>query len=294
MTAVDHIPGWLCHSTEILHSPPRLPVPAHIPRPEYDEVTGAPLVTLTKPSIKKDVERDVMRDAGRAAKLVLQAACQAVRPGITTAQIDAIAHAECIRLGAYPSPLGYNGYPKSICTSINNVICHGNSRPLLPTDILNIDVTIYINGFHADTSRTVSPDPASLDQQGQHLLDTTLKCLDAGISVCGPGVPFDRIGEIIQALARDEGFSISEDFCGHGIGRHFHEPPLIHHTSTHSTSGHMFPGMTFTIEPVLCQGMAGFVMWPDSWTAVTMDGGRSAQFEHTLLITESGVEVLTA
>ncbi|KAJ1911924.1 hypothetical protein H4219_005783 [Mycoemilia scoparia] len=218
-----------------------------------------------------------------------------IYPGITTQEIDSIVHTSIVDdLKAYPSPLNYSGFPNSICTSINNIICHGipDSRPLADSDIINIDVTLFKDGFHGDTSCTFLVNPDAVDALGKELVEATKEALDIGIRVCGPGVPFREIGNAISEFALINGFSVSEDLTGHGIGRHFHQPPLVFHHENDEPEV-MKPGMVFTIEPILCQGESEAFLWPDGWTISTADGGRSAQFEHTVLVTEDGVEVLT-
>ncbi|KAJ3167216.1 Methionine aminopeptidase 1D, chloroplastic/mitochondrial [Geranomyces variabilis] len=270
-------------------SAPRLPIPASIPHPEYDRNTGHPLVNLDRPHIKDSAEIAGMRDACALARRMLDYAAGLVGIGVRTDEIDRLVHERIVAAGAYPSPLGYMGYPKSICTSINNVICHG--RPLQDGDIVNIDITVYLNGFHGDNSATFLV--GNVDEKGQRLVSVTRDALDAAIAVCAPLVAFNEIGRVVSEHASKAGLSSCPDFSGHGIGRQFHEPPMIYHFRN-TAPGIMLPGMVFTIEPMLCQGAAGHVRWPDNWTAVTKDGGRSAQFEHTILITPEGSEILTA
>ncbi|KAI9221948.1 peptidase M24, structural domain-containing protein, partial [Blastocladiella britannica] len=249
--------------------------------------------------------------AGRLAKAVLNYASGLVKEGTTTAEIDAQVHGEIVRHGAYPSPLQYQGFPKSICTSINNVMAHGipDNRPLRNGDIINVDVTVYRAGFHGDCSATFAVG-AGVDAAGLRLIAATREALDAAIAVCRPGAPMTVIADAIAAVAARYQYSVAPDLCGHGIGREFHAPPIVHHRGSTSMSTstttpatgfsesptpgtHMVPGMAFTIEPVLCQGSSQFVLHPDGWTAVTRDGGRAAQFEETLLMTEDGIEIMT-
>jgi len=222
------------------------------------------------------------------------AAGRAVRVGVTTDEIDALVHAETTKRGAYPSPLNYNGFPKSCCTSVNEVVCHGfpNAYVLRDGDIINIDVTCFYGGFHGDCSETFLV--GNVDARGRELVKTTYECLNAGIAVCKPGVPFHNIGGVIEDVAQAAGFTTTPNFCGHGVHRVFHDNPTVLHYRNVSPNGVMKPGITFTIEPMINEGTAKNVMWPDDWTATTKDGKRSAQFEHTLLITEGGVERLTA
>ncbi|KAJ3145857.1 Methionine aminopeptidase 1D, chloroplastic/mitochondrial [Geranomyces michiganensis] len=296
-------------------SAPRAPVPPGVPHPEYDPATGHPLVNLDRPHIKDSAEIAGMREACALARRVLDYAAGLVGVGVCTEEIDQLVHERIVAAGAYPSPLGYLGYPKSICTSVNNVICHGipDARPLQDGDIVNIDITVYLNGFHGDNSATFLV--GNVDENGRRLVKVTQDSLAAAIAVCAPGVPFNEIGRVVSEHASEAGLSSCPDFSGHGIGkltesinfhipqfiesrfdsvagRQFHEPPMIYHFRN-TVPGKMQPGMVFTIEPMLCQGAAGHVKWPDNWTAVTRDGGRSAQFEHTILITPNGSEILT-
>ncbi|TPX32484.1 hypothetical protein SeMB42_g07608 [Synchytrium endobioticum] len=265
-------------------------IPAHIQKPSYWS-SGALEIT-PNPSIKTNDDIHSMQKACRLAAGILEYSESLVKPGITTEEIDARVHDAIIASDAYPSPLNYLGYPKSICTSVNNVVAHGipDSRPLRDGDIVNIDVTVYIDAFHGDTSATFLV--GDVDEHGRNLVHTTRRALDLGISVCRPGVPFAAIGAAIQDFAKQHSYTVNRDFCGHGIGHHFHESPLIYHF-WNSEPGVMQEGMTFTIEPMLNQGSSRMVKWRDGWTAVTVDGGRSAQFEHTILITGDGARILT-
>lgn len=207
--------------------------------------------------------------------------------------IDAAVHDYIIANSAYPSPLLYQGYPKSICTSVNNIIAHGvpDDRPLEDGDIINIDITVYLNGYHGDTSETFLV--GNVDDDGRKLIDITNKALAAGIRACGPGLPFKRIAAAIGAVVRDKDFSVSPQFTGHGIGTVFHRPPwILHHLNNEPEI--MMPGDCFTIEPSIIQGTQprGW-MFPDGWTVSTENCARSAQAEHMVLIVENGVEVLT-
>lgn len=236
---------------------------------------------------------EAMRVAGRAAAEVLAEAGAAVGPGITTDEIDEIVHQACIRRDAYPSPLGYHGYPKSVCTSVNEVICHGipDNRPLAAGEIVNLDVTLYMSGVHGDTNATFAV--GEIDDQSQKLVSVTRRCLELGMEAVRPGRPVSDIGRAIQSYAEQNGYGVVRAFVGHGIGRGFHTPPSIPHYFDPRATTVMEPGMTFTIEPMITMGDWRHVMWDDGWTAVTADGRRTAQFEHTLLVTDHGVEVLT-
>jgi methionyl aminopeptidase len=265
-------------------------VPNHIQKPNYSQIE--PLSAFAEIPIHTEQEIQGIRRACLIAREVLDMACSQTRPGMTTLDIDKMVHEEIIRRNAYPSPLLYHGFPKSICTSVNNVLVHGipDNRQLLDGDIVNIDITVYSEGFHGDTSRTVGI--GSIDDRAQHLIEHNRKALELAIQVVRPGVPFQEIGRVIEAYAKQFHYTVDRSFCGHGIGRHFHQPPLIlHHENDEKDL--MQEGMVFTIEPIFCQGTAGFIKWPDGWTAVSRDGSRSAQHEHTILVTERGAEILT-
>ena len=233
-----------------------------------------------------------MRAAGKLAAEVLNYAGTLVKPGITTEEIDAAVHAMIVAAGAYPSPLNYGGFPKSVCTSLNECICHGipDSTVLQDGDIINIDVTVFLDGHHGDTSRTFLV--GTVDAEAQLLVDVTRQALAAAICICRPGVPFKEIGATINAIADRHKLSTVPAFVGHGVGREFHSGPTIIH-ARNSQPGVMAVGQTFTIEPMLTLGNSRERFWADEWTAVTVDGSWSAQFEHTLLIVPGGVEVLT-
>jgi methionyl aminopeptidase len=273
-------------------SPPR-EVPAHIPRPSYAlDKHGRP--KDRESSRPKDAETiELMRRAGRAAAEVLAAVGAAVRPGITTDELDAIAHEECIKRGGYPSPLGYNGFPKSLCTSVNEVICHGfpDSTVLKDGDIVNCDVTIYLGGVHGDTNATFLV--GDVDPETRRLVDVTRECLDLGIAAVKPGNTVRDIGQAIQAHAEAHGYGVVRAFVGHGIGRSFHSDPQVYHYDNPQARQELLPGMTFTIEPMITMGDWHHEMWDDGWTAITRDRSLTAQFEHTLVVTEDGAEILT-
>ncbi|KAL8111428.1 hypothetical protein AgCh_019232 [Apium graveolens] len=263
-------------------SKPRL-VPAHIDKPDW-AVDGTP-----KEEPSSDLQRVV-----EIAREVLDAAARAIRPGVTTDEIDAVVHEATIAAGGYPSPLNYYFFPKSCCTSVNEVICHGipDARKLEDGDIVNVDVTVYFKGVHGDLNETFFV--GNVDEASRQLVQCTYECLEKAIASVKPGVRFREIGEIINRHALMSGFSVVKSYCGHGIGELFHCAPNIPHYARNKMVGIMKPGQTFTIEPMINAGNWRDRMWPDGWTAVTADGKRSAQFEHTLLVTETGVEVLTA
>ncbi len=270
---------------------PTRPVPPAIARPDYAE-SGRPVLT-SEPLVKDAATIEAMRRAGRLAAEVLAVTAAAIAPGVTTDQLDRVCHRACLDRGAYPSPLNYHGYPKSVCTSVNEVICHGipDSRPLRDGDIVNIDVTVFIDGVHGDTNATY---PVGLiDPDSARLITVTAECLELGIQAVRPGRPVSDIGRAIQARAEAEGFGVVRNFVGHGIGRVFHNGLAIPHYYDPSATTIMEPGMTFTIEPMITMGSWQASMWPDGWTAVTADGGRTAQFEHMMVVTDQGADVLT-
>ena len=273
-----------------LISPPR-EVPAAIPRPPYLFTGGQP--TPGSPAPKSPETLDRMRRAGRAAAEILAMAGAAVRPGVTTDELDALVHNECVRRGVYPSPLGYRGFPKSVCTSLNEVVCHGipDNTVIRDGDIVNLDVTVFSEGVHGDTNATFLC--GNVDALSRKLVRVTRECLDRGIAAVQPGVQVRAIGRAIQQHAEAAGFGVVRDFVGHGIGETFHAPPQIPHYDDPRATMTLEVGMTFTIEPMITIGDWRHTMWPDGWTAVTVDGKRTAQFEHMLAVTEDGAEVLT-
>jgi methionyl aminopeptidase len=270
---------------------PRRAVPDHIRRPPYAD-TGDPGPVVAG-SVRTGDELSRMRAAGAAAATVLERVGRAVAPGTTGDELDVIGHEETIRLGAYPSTLGYRGYPKSLCTSVNEVICHGipDDRPLAEGDIVNVDVTVYLDGVHGDTSATFYV--GEVDAESHRLVEATRLATRLGIEAVRPGRPVNDIGRAIEALARSEGLGVVRAFIGHGIGPQFHTGLQIPHHFDPAATTEMVPGMTFTVEPMLTAGTWQHRLWDDGWTAVTADGKRSAQFEHTLVVTEDGAEILT-
>ena len=271
-------------------SPTRI-VPEGIGRPPYAD-TGQAVRHAESPVQSPDViER--MRRAGRAAAEVLAETAAAVAPGITTDELDAICHQACIDRGGYPSPLNYNGFPKSLCTSVNEVICHGipDDRALLDGDIVNLDVTIYLDGVHGDTNATFFV--GDVDEESRRLVEVTRESLDLAIAAVAPDRPFSDIGRAIQAHAEGAGFGVVRAFVGHGIGEQFHTDLHIPHYYEPRLTARMEEGMTFTIEPMITAGSWEYDLWDDGWTAVTRDRRRTAQFEHTLVVTADGCDVLT-
>ncbi|CAB9500752.1 Methionine aminopeptidase 1 [Seminavis robusta] len=247
--------------------------------------------------VKTEAEIEKMRAAGRLARKALDLAGRAVKPGVTTQEIDEIVHQCTIDAGAYPSPLNYHGFPCSCCTSVNEVICHGipDDRPLQEGDIINLDITVYLNGFHGDCSEMFYVgNEADADDATKNLLQTTYDCWIKACNFVQPGNDYKDIGAIIEDHVEERGFTTVRNFCGHGIGSVFHTNPNILHYRNNEPNGRMAHGHTFTIEPMICEGSAKPLSWPDDWTATTVDGRRSAQFEHTLLVTsDGGVEALT-
>ncbi|PBC31131.1 methionine aminopeptidase 1D, mitochondrial isoform X2 [Apis cerana] len=266
-------------------------VPSYIPKPSYSQ-TLIPRDGPKKPEIKDKNQIQSMKDSCNFAKKILTYIKQYIKPGITTDELDAIVHEMIISNGAYPSPLNYKGFPKSICTSINNVACHGipDKRPLVKGDILNIDVTVYLHGYHGDCSKMFEVEEC--DDEAKRLINITELCLKNAIDICKPNENFSSIGNIIEETANKNGYSIIPVFAGHGIGTYFHGPPDIFHFAN-NFDGKMLPGMTFTIEPVLSQGSEEIKILEDGWTAVTVDNARTAQCEHTVLVTDTGCNVLT-
>src|SRR5262245_15269502 len=275
---------------------PRRPVPASIERPEYvDRPAPAP---YTGPEVKDGETIERMRVAGRIAAQAMAAAAAAIAPGVTTDELDRIGHEFLLDHGAYPSTLGYRGFPKSLCTSVNEVVCHGipDDRPLLDGDIVNIDITAYMTidgiGVHGDTDATYLV--GDVDEESRLLVERTHEAMMRGVKAVRPGREINVIGRVIESYAKRFGYGVIRDFTGHGIGTAFHSGLVVpHYDAAPRYETVMEPGMTFTIEPMLNLGTPDWDMWDDGWTVVTRDRRRSAQFEHTLLVTESGAEILT-
>jgi len=244
--------------------------------------------------IKSKTEIEKMRIAGRLAADVLEIITPHVQIGITTQELDRICHDHIVNVQhTIPAPLNYKGFPNSICTSINHVVCHGIpcERKLKDGDILNVDVTIIKDGYHSDTSMMFILGNTSV--LAKRLVRVALECLYRGIAVVRPGAHFGDIGAVIQKHAEQNHFSVVRDYCGHGLGKKFHEDPQVLHFGKAGTGAIMKPGMTFTIEPMINAGKSPTKVLADGWTAVTKDHSLSAQWEHTLLVTENGCEVLT-
>jgi methionyl aminopeptidase len=266
-------------------------VPADIERPPYAE-TGVP-VPWDEPRIKSPEIIDKMRHAGRVAAEVLRLAGDMVAPGVTTEEIDIHVHDLFVERGAYPSTINYHHYPKACCTSVNEVICHGipDTRALQDGDICNIDVTGYIGGVHGDTNATFFV--GDVDPESRQLVRVTEECTWYGIEAVKPGRPLSDIGRAIEDHAKKYRYGVVRAFVGHGIGEQFHTDIQVLHYYDSRSSTIMRPGMTFTIEPMITLGTVSYKIWDDDWTAVTADGKRTAQFEHTVLVTDDGYEVLT-
>lgn len=236
-----------------------------------------------------------MRASGIAAREVMLEVAKHIAVGVTTDELDEIVHEETIKRGAYPSPLLYGdpGFPKSVCTSINEVICHGipDSRKLQDGDVLNIDITVYLNGVHGDHNQTFFV--GDVDEESRKLVRVTKEAMWLGISQVAPGQSTRAIGKVIEQHAKAHGYETVRDYTGHGINEDFHTAPTILHYDTVHNNTIMTPGLTFTIEPMLTIGDWKSNLWDDNWTVVTKDFSRSAQFEHTVLVTDTGVDVLT-
>ncbi len=235
-----------------------------------------------------------MRAAGRLAAEVLDMIEPYVVPGVTTGELDRICHDYIVnQQRAIPAPLNYKGFPKSICTSVNHQVCHGipGEKRLKKGDIINIDVTVIKDGYHGDTSRMYFVGEPSI--QARRLVQVTRECMCLGIEQVRPGARLGDIGHAIQTHAEKHGFSVVREYCGHGIGRHFHEDPQVLHYGRPGTGLELVPGLVFTVEPMINAGRPEVKLLPDNWTVVTRDHSLSAQWEHTVLVTETGYEVLT-
>ncbi|MFZ4515025.1 MAG: type I methionyl aminopeptidase [Acidimicrobiia bacterium] len=270
---------------------PRRTVPAGIAAPDYAQ-SGTP-VRRPESRVKSPEIIEKLRVAGRAAAEILAETSTHIAPGVTTDELDAVCHQACIDRGGYPSPLNYHGYPKSLCTSVNEVICHGipDDRALVEGDVVNLDVTIFLNGVHGDTNGTFAV--GEVDAPSRKLIHETREACDAGIRAVRPGRPISDIGAAIQQHAERHGYGVIRAFVGHGIGEQFHTDLHIPHYFEPTANTIMQPGMVFTIEPMIAMGDWRHVMWDDEWTAVTRDLSRVAQFEHMVLVTDAGVDVLT-
>ena len=267
------------------------PVPAHITRPEY--VGKSRPERIGDPWVQTPEVIEAMRVASRIAAQALEVGGKAVAPGVTTDEVDRVVHEFLVDNGAYPSTLGYKGFPKSCCTSLNEVICHGipDSTVIEDGDIVNIDVTAYIGGVHGDTNATFLAGDAS--EEDRLLVERTREATARAIKAVRPGRELNVVGRVIESYAKRFGYGVVRDFTGHGIGRSFHSGLVVLHYDEPNVHTVLEPGMTFTIEPMITLGTIEYDIWDDGWTVVTKDRARTAQFEHTVLVTADGVEILT-
>ncbi len=270
----------------------RRPVPSSVEHPEY---VGRPAPNRDLgPEVKDEETIERMRVAGRIAARALAAAAAVIEPGVTTDEIDRVGHEFLLDHGAYPSTLGYRGFPKSLCTSVNEVVCHGipDDRRLEDGDIVNIDITAYVGGVHGDTDATYLV--GDVDEESRLLVERTHEAMMRGIRAARPGRQINVVGRVIESYARRFGYGVVRDFTGHGIGRAFHSGLVIpHYDAAPAYDTVIEPNLTFTVEPMLTLGTPDWEMWDDGWTVVTADRRRSAQFEHTILVTDAGPEILT-
>jgi len=266
-------------------------VPAHVPRPEYVGKRGPKRFRGSDVQTPETIEK--MRIAGKLAAHATVLAGEHCQPGVTTDEVDRVVHEFLCDHGAYPSTLGYKGFPKSCCTSLNEVICHGipDSTVIEDGDIINVDVTAYINGVHGDTDATFCV--GNVSEEARLLVERTREAMMRGIRAVAPGRPLNAIGRVIEAYAKRFGYGVVRDFTGHGIGESFHSGLYVPHYDNPSLTTVMEPGMTFTIEPMITLGTYEYEMWRDGWTVVTKDRKWTAQFEHTVVVTEDGYEILT-
>lgn len=273
------------------HQTPVRPVPAFIERPEY---VGRKAPKVNGDSWVQPPEIiEAMRAAGRVAAQALAEGGKAVAPGVTTDEIDAIVHGFLCDHGAYPSTLGYKGFPKSCCTSLNEVICHGipDSTVIQDGDIVNIDVTAYLHGVHGDTNATFLA--GEVFEEDRLLVERTEEAMHRAIRAVRPGRQLNIVGRVIESYAKRFGYGVVRDFTGHGIGRAFHSGLVVLHYDEPKVQTVLEPGMTFTIEPMITLGAIEYDVWDDGWTVTTKDKRRTAQFEHTVLVTSEGSEILT-
>ena len=272
------------------HVSPLRKVPAEIPRPEY---VGKKFPSTGEPDVKTPEIIERMRVAGRIAAQAMAEVAKHIEPGVTTDELDRVGHEFMLDHGAYPSTLGYRGFPKSLCTSINEVICHGipDDTVLHDGDIINIDITAFKDGVHGDTDATYLV--GDVDEESRLLVERTREALNRGIKAVRPGRRLNVIGRVIESYAKRFGYGVVRDFTGHGIGTTFHSGLVVPHYDDPNATTLIETGMTFTIEPMLTLGTIEYDIWPDNWTVVTKDHKRTAQFEHTLLVTDAGAEILT-
>jgi methionyl aminopeptidase len=266
-------------------------VPPSIPRPEYVGKKGPTPWRGSNVQTPETIEK--MRVASRLAAQATQLAGEHCKPGVTTDEIDKVVHEFLVDHGAYPSTLGYKGFPNSCCTSLNEVICHGipDSTVLEDGDIINVDVTAYIGGVHGDTDATFLV--GNVSEEHRLLVERTHEAMMRGIRAVAPGRQINVIGRVIESYAKRFGYGVVRDFTGHGIGEAFHSGLYVPHYDSPRPTDVMEPGMTFTIEPMITLGTHEYDMWSDGWTVVTKDRKWTAQFEHTIVVTEDGYEILT-
>ena len=271
---------------------PLLPAPAHIPRPEYVGKKTADEGNASDVYDPEGIEK--IRAAGRLAAQAMQETAKHIAPGVTTAELDRIAHEFLVDHGAYPSCLGYREFPKSICTSLNEVICHGipDSTVLEDGDIINLDITAYLDGHHGDHNMTFPV--GTVDEESTLLIERTHEAMMRGIKAVKPGRQINVIGRAIESYAKRFGYGVVRDFIGHGVGVEFHSGLVIpHYDAAPAHDRVMVPGMVFTIEPMITLGGITWDLWEDGWTVTTKDRTRTAQFEHTLVVTDDGADILT-
>ncbi len=271
---------------------PRRPVPSTIVRPHYVDAPPGTPADHDDPLVKDPDTVERMRHAGRIAADALVEVGRHVAPGVTTDELDRIGHEFVISNGAYPSTLGYKGYRKSLCTSVNEVICHGipDSRPLQDGDVVKVDITAFVGGVHGDTCATFyAGEPA---QEVLDLGERTREAMLRGIAAVKPGRPISVIGRVIESYARRFGYGVVRDYTGHGVGASFHTRPTVLHYDEPRATTVLEPGMTFTIEPMLTLGGYDWIMWDDDWTVLTKDGSWVAQWEHTVVVTDGGADIL--
>jgi methionyl aminopeptidase len=266
-------------------------VPASIPRPSY--VGRKAPAPYRGPAVQTSETIEKMRVAGRIASCAMAAASEVIAPGVTTDEIDRVGHEYLLDHRAYPSTLGYRGFPKSLCTSVNEVICHGipDARPLEDGDIVKIDLTAFVDGVHGDNCATYFC--GTVDEDSRMLTQRTKEALDRAIKAVRPGRQVNVLGRVIESYAKRFGYGVVRDYTGHGVHSAFHSGLVIPHYDEPRYDTVMEVGMTFTIEPMITLGTEDWVMWDDNWTVLTADGSRTAQFEHTLVVTETGAEILT-
>lgn len=271
---------------------PMREVPASIERPEYMFHDGPEVVTASDVKSPEVIER--IARAGKIAADAIALVGEHIKPGVTTDELDRIGHEYVVSQGAYPSCLGYMGFPKSLCTSINEVICHGipDSRPLEEGDIVNVDITAYKDGVHGDTCAMFGV--GEIDEESQLLIDRTRNALNRGLKAIAPGREINVIGRVIEAYAKRFNYGVVRDYTGHGVGEAFHSGLIVpHYDAAPNYDTVMEVGMVFTVEPMLTLGTIEWDQWEDGWTIVTRDRARTAQFEHTVAVTEDGFKILT-